>query len=902
VSVTFDSSILTAYYQAKAGISSGGLAGGSGTGAGAAKKNPTAPWAATSTAPKMSDLVTSVMRGKKFIDPDAAKLDVAGASKDYKQLFSVYQGLNALQGLAEQLSVKGLSELRKAEIRTRFDAGMAEIGAYLDKADFDAFQLSQGTAAASQTAPGIKRETDTYATGVLHSGEPGAAVDAFQGAVAFNMKLTRPSGSVVDVNFDLSEMGATPRTMANVTLYMNDKLAPAGAATRFAVVRTPGTERTATAGGQTVKLGMGPDTYSLSIKGISTEVVAFTAPATSPSVYLGGQMGTTTGTKPTAVRELMKFETDLSSPATTSPDGKVFDKTLGPEVQAVRASQTGPDGSLYVLADINAKTGDQNIKGTADVALMKYDSAGNLVYTRTLGAASQAFGSALTVSADGTKVAVAGSVVGALDNGDVGVDAKVADSFVTVFDADGEQLFSQRSGSKGEDQVTGVSFGADGSLYVTGSANGSFANTTQIGGQDAYVRGYKINTSPTATEKYALQFTTQYGTSGTDKPAGVAVNGSTMVTAGVENGRIILRRYDLQPTGAPILGATRDLGAANGGSIAGVAFDTDGSVVVAGSTKNGALNAGTVTNAYTSGQSAFVAKLSGDLTAAGTDRLTYYNGTGDRTTTAVTLSGGKAYITGQLAVTPPAGQTTAFDGYAAAIDPETGAVTWSQTFQGDGRQAAPTSIAVDQSGASILDRLGLPKGTIDYSGSQSIVGNSSARPGDQFFVRAGTGAAKAVTIEANDTLKTLAAKIGRAAGFQVKVEIVIAKGYDTLKITPQSTRTPVELEAGKNGRNALAALGLSEGLITTNPDPNKKDSVKASYGLQLPSTLNLNTDGAAKQAQAQLLGALSSIRSIYRDMTTKPSTASRSSGPVPAYLTNQIANYQQALNRLTAGG
>lgn len=901
MSVTFDSSILTAYYQAKSGIASGGLASGAGNGA--AKKKPTAPWSATSTAPKMSELATAVMRGKKFIDPDAAKLDVPTASKDYKQLFSLYQGLNALQGLAEQMSAKGLSEIRKTELRTRFDAGMAEIGAYLDKSDFEAFQLSQGTATASQTAPGVKRDTSTYATGTLHTGDPGAEVDAFQGAVQFNMKLTRPSGSVVDVDFDLAEMGATPRTMANVTIYMNDKLAAAGAATRFAVVRTPGTERTATAGGQTVKLGMGPDTYSLQIKGVSTEVAAFSAPATSPAVYIGGTDGATTGTKPTAVRELMKFETDPASPASTTADGKVFEKTFGPEVQAIRASQTGPDGSLYVLADINAKTGDQNIKGASDVALMKYDSAGNLVYTRTLGAASQATGSALTVSADGTKVAVAGSVIGALDNGDAGVDAKLSDSFVTVFDAEGEQLFSHRSGAKGEDQVTGVSFGADGSLYVTGSANGAFSNTVAVGNQDAYVRGYKINTSPTATEKYALQFTTQYGTSGADKPAGVAVNGSTMVTAGVENGRVILRRYDLQPTGQPILGATRDLGAANGGSIAGVAFDADGSIVVAGATRNGALDAGAVTNAYTSGTAAFVAKLSGDLTAAGTDRLTYYNGAGDLSTTAVTLSGGKAYITGQVAVTPPAGQTTAFDGYAAAIDPETGTVSWSQTFKGDSRQAAPTSIAVDQSGASILDRLGLPKGTIDYSGSQSIVANSSVRPGDQFMVRAGSGAAKAVTIEAGDTLKTLAAKIGRAAGFQVKVEIAISKGYDTLKITPLSTRTPVELEAGKNGRNALTALGLTEGLITTTPDQNKKDSVKASYALQLPSTLNLNTDGNTKQAQAQLLGALSTIRGIYRDMTAAPQVgSSASSGPVPAYLTNQIANYQQALNRLTGGG
>lgn len=901
MTITFDSSILTSYYQAKYGIASGGLAGGAGAGAGA-KKNPTAPWATTSTAPKMSDLVTSVLAGKKFIDPDAAKLDVPTASKDYKQLFSLYQGLNALQGLAEQMQTKGISETKKKDLREAFNAGMAEVGTYLDKTQFAAFQLAMGQTAASQTAPGIKRETDTYATGVLHTGDASAEVAAFQGDTVFSMSAKRPSGTVINVDFDLSEMGSTPRSMANVTLYMNDKLAQAGIATRFAVVRTPGEERTAKAGDQTVKLGPGPDTYSLSIKGVSTEVITFSAPTTSPSVYIGGASGTTEN-KGTTTRELLKFETDLSAGATADADGKVFDKTLAPEVQAVRASQMGADGSLYVLADINGKTGDQAIKGSGDVALIKYDSAGNVVYTRTLGAVSTATGGALSISADGTRIAVAGSVTGALDNGNTGADAKVSDSFVTVFDAEGEQIFSQRGDSKGADTVTGVAFGDDGTFYVTGTTEGSFGSTSQIGNQDNFVRGFKLNTSPTATDKYATAFTTQYGTTGIDKAQGIAVNGSNMVTAGVENGRMVVRSYTLQASGQPVLDTVRDLGPSGAGQIAGVAFDADGSIIVAGSTKNGALDAGTVTNAYTSGTAAFVAKLSGDLNPSGGDRLTYYNGVddADRTTSAVTLSGGKVYITGQQKVTPPTGQKEAYDGYAAAIDPETGAVSWSQTYRGDSRMAAPTSIAVDQPGASVLDRLGLPKGTIDYTQSQTIVGNSAARPGDQFYVRSGTGTPAVVTIEANDTLKTLAAKISRAAGFTVKAEIVISKGYDTLKITPQSTRLPIELEAGKTGKNALAALGLSEGLITTTPDPNKKDNVKASYGLSLLSTLNLDTDGNAKMAAAQLLGALSNVRSIYRDMTNTTSSTGKTGGTVPAYLTNQIANYQQALNRLTGG-
>jgi hypothetical protein len=53
--------------------------------------------------------------------------------------------------------------------------------------------------------------------------------------------------------------------------------------------------------------------------------------------------------------------------------------------------------------------------------------------------------------------------------------------------------------------------------------------------------------------------------------------------------------------------------------------------------------------------------------------------------------------------------------------------------------------------------------------------------------------------------------------------------------------------------------------------------------------------------------ALGVIRNAYKDLETAakpkpPATPGAGhSGPVPAYLTTQIANYQAALNRLTGG-
>ena len=891
MAITFDTNLLTAYYQGRAGLSRTGSAGGIGASADL-KKNPPPPWDAKSTAPKISELVRTVLAGNKFVDPSKSRLGVVGSNDDYRKLFGLYQGLTALQGLADQAAAKGVGETEKARLRARFAEGMKEVGAYLDTATFEQFKISQGVVAAKETgAVGVKRAVDVYNTGVLHTGSPGTEVAAFQGDVKFSMTAAMPSPSTTSrtVDFDLAEMGATPRTMSNVVLYLNGKLQAAGVAARFANVRTPGVPQTIKVGTETVTTGTSPDTYALQLKGVSSEVVSFTAPTQGPAVYLGGAMGGSTSPS----RQLVKYGADPASGASLATDGKVYAKTLSPEISAVRQTVTGPDGSLYVLADVTATTDGQAIKGTSDVALMKYDSAGALVYTRTLGAQQEASGFALAVSADGSRVAVAGSVIGGLDYGETAADAKTADSFVTVLDGDGQTVFTKRSGAAAADQVTSVSFGADGSVYVAGTASSAMPGATAIGGQDAYVRGYKPAAAG-SPEAYSTAFTVQYGTASTDKPAGVAVNGSTMVVASVENGQAVVRRYDLQATGAPVLGATRNLGAIQG-SLAGVGFAADGSVIVAGTTSNGSLSAGTVTTAHGSGQEVFVAKLAGDLNAAGTDRLTYYGG-GTRSAANVTLAGGQVYVTGQVAVTPPPGQTTAFDGYAAAIDPTTGAVGWNRQFRGTDRQAAPGAIAVDTTGASVLDRLGLPKGTIDASDSPRLTAASAVRAGDQFYVRAGTGSSRPITIEESDTLKTLAEKVSRAVGFSAKVEVVIEKGFERLQVTPLNIRTPIEFEAGKNGRDALKALGLPEGVAATTPDAKKGD--KPNYGLERPSVLSLDSESRVKQAQAQLLSALSTVRSIYREATKPPEPTAKSFGPVPAYLTDQIANYQRALARL----
>src|SRR6185503_8027843 len=140
--------------------------------------------------------------------------------------------------------------------------------------------------------------------------------------------------------------------------------------------------------------------------------------------------------------------------------------------------------------------------------------------------------------------------------------------------------------------------------------------------------------------------------------------------------------------------------------------------------------------------------------------------------TAATVAGGEVWVTGtttssDLPGLPPGGNT---DGFAAGLDVGAGPVTYAQRFTAKDSIDAPESIAVDASGGSALDKLGLPKGTLTSDTSQLVTSATSARAGDQFQIKVGDNSPTTVTIEADDTLQTLMSKIQRAGLFSINVE------------------------------------------------------------------------------------------------------------------------------------
>ncbi len=907
------------------------------------KTQPTAPWstAAQASAPKPDALVRAALGGRSFVNEGAARLDVPGASADYRKLFALYQGLETLNALANRAGVKGLTATDLALTQKRFASGLAEIGAYLGKADFDAVRLVQGTTSMlSKTTAGVPRDSANSITGPIHEGSLDTPVVAFGGDTRFNITIKVPVGlssQTTSVPIDLAEMGAAPRTMDNVLGFINGKLEGAGFQTRIGREQIKSTPQVIQVAGKPVTLPAGPDRWALAIRGTSTETVGFTAAQTSDAVYVvqsagapattvtstvNGVTTTKTTVAATTTNQILKFQSDGGTAAppaggnvgeTQWVEGRISQDKMPDGVSTVRASAVGPDGSLWVVADVTTGGDNQPIKGVQDVALMKYDTAGRLVATRTLGASSTASGYAIAIDANGD-VAVAGSVTGALntsktDAGKTGEAANVADSFVTVFNKDGEEQWTQRRGARAADEATSVTFGTDGTVYVGGRSKSAIPGTVSVGGWDGYVQAFKAGEPyPTAGIVSKAVGQTQFGTGADDSVDAIAVDGSNLYTAGVEEGRAVVRRFTLDADGVPTLASTRDLGPVSG-DIAGIAV-SDGKVILTGTSRDSGLAAGTTNNAHSGGKDVFIATLSTNLTAAGTDRLSWYGAAGDDTAADVKVHDGKVWITGVADRDPAAKATDPTQGYLTRLDPLTGAVEYTRTWSGDGGQAKPMTLAVASGGASVLDRLGLPQGEIDQSDSKRLIDATSLRVGDRFYVgSANGGRATAVTIEAKDTLATLARKISVASGGRLKVTVASEGGAVTgkdgetttttgglqrLSIMAKDGKTGAILTSGETGRDALLGLGLSAGYV----GQAATDGGLETFGLDLPANLTLNNAASIKEAGEKLQGALKAIREAYRGLAPETTNAA-ASGPVPAYLTNQLANYQAALARLT---
>ena len=909
----FDPSILLGFYQAQRAASPSAIAAANvqqqqllasqkKTGATAAD-NP--PWNTPNTNDAKQD--AKVLSTTNFLDTSKVPLSPgattdAKTEQDNQKLFALYSAVNTLAYIAKMAQKGTATSGQLAGLNDRFQTGLAQVQKYLGSTSFNNFNLQSAKPSDTATSTaGIAFGGFTYSTKQLTTNAnldnalPGlSASDSFTIAV-------KKGGVTTNVAIDLSQVPGT-LNLGNIVSYVNDQLSAAGFATRFQKTQTGGTATSNTNA-----------TYGLQITPGGTEQVSLSAASSAPSLYMVGSSGLATETKTTtnsATSAVTTTAADQTGRLTKlsgldgTPSG-VFNVSQQATSGTTNAQATTVDasGNVYVIGNATGNFGNQLNQGTQDVYLTKYDSAGNVVFQNLVGSGGSASGYGLALDPSGG-VVVTGSSTADLTPGSVANGNK--DSFVARYDKNGNQTWIKQIQTLATNQSNTVSVDASGNIVIGGSVSGGVIGAGQValGKGDAYLAKFD--------SKGKLLSESQFGTSGADSVAATAIGSDgSLYVASTQNGHAVLAKY----TGGDITATptwTQDLGdLAAGGSIGGLTV-SGSKVYVSGATSNANLTGGgaSIAAAASGGIDAFVFSATDNGASASANTVTYLGTSGTDTGGAVTVGGdGTIYLTGSTTGTFAGAQRTVQNvnnAFATALNSD-GTVKWTKQFGGADGVSTGAGIAIDTQGSSVLDALGLPRGTISLNQSVELSSQTTLRAGDSFQIAIqGTAARTAtITIDQGETFDSLVTKINGQLGAIGKSSVNYTGGGETLKLKVNAGNT-INLKAGPQDFDALARLGIPAGVLTA---PAKgaaatttQDGITPTYGLGLTGgvggPLNISTKTGADMARSNLLQVLSALQSTYQTTNAPPPAAAapgNNTGKASAYQTAQLGNYNLAL-------
>jgi hypothetical protein len=140
-------------------------------------------------------------------------------------------------------------------------------------------------------------------------------------------------------------------------------------------------------------------------------------------------------------------------------------------------------GNVYVKGDTYGDMGGPNAGGS-DIFLTKFDSSGNQLWSRQLGTSTTESSSGMCASPAGSLYFV-GSSYGNLG----GTNAGFGDAIVAKYDSAGNLLWTRELGSSVEDAAFGVCADAADNVFITGYTDGNLAATNK-GGHDFFIAKY----------------------------------------------------------------------------------------------------------------------------------------------------------------------------------------------------------------------------------------------------------------------------------------------------------------------------------------------------------------------------------------------------------------------------
>lgn len=889
--VKFDFSALSGYYNAKINYrlaSAQGYAAVSPTagtqGAEGQVAQSELPWRQDVD---QAALLRKALGAASFI-PDSVARDARKEKGDIPKIFAAYEALAMAKSIADAANEGELPAGQESRAEKRMLAAIEEVKSFLGGVDFEKSILISGerlSTAESETA--IKRSTYEYQTKVLHDGEFDAEVAAFAGNQVFTIDA-RKINSTESVTIDLSQMeattGKTVRNLDNVAEFINFKLEEAGIRSKFERVKIGTEDENGAIKGTE---------FGFKIEGVSTERLSFSAADAGPAAIMVGQSG---GSGDSGGQ--LSIWTGLD---TASAD-RVAAARLGEDEKDtnITASALHPDGGYVVVGTTNGTIGEGTARGEQDAFMARYDSQGNMVWSRALGAASQAEGLALAVSDTG-QIAITGKTEDELTATAVGGQE---DTFVTLYNSDGIEQWTRQRASTFNDQGNAIAFAADGSLVIGGTTASSMSNDPLVGEKDSFIE--KIDSSGNQV------WLRQFGTTGNDsiQELKIADDGSVIV-AGIEDGEAVIRRY-ASDVDEPA-DWSYSLGQVETGKIGALTIADDGSIYVGGATRTSGQDGNGFTGAVQADRDGFVAKISMQGNAPNLDWLQRVGGEGYQSIEGLSVTNGQVIAVGTgEAVFGSGSSDKDQSAYMTTLSATDGTQGWTTSLSGRGGVASSSDVMISNSYSSTLDAFGLPDGEMVLSDSSSVTDRLALRPGDNFYISVNGGRDKKITIEQGDNLRALTFKINAALVLDGNADVRRSNGAQSLKITP-GEGVQIELKHGTDGRDALKALGLPTGVIMKKPvtAEDRENAGPEIVTMGLKDNLSFATKESREEAVSVLDGAMRALRTSYRWAVDDPTLMKlkngdqgpgKRGGAVPAYLTAQIANLNAGLQRLSAGG
>lgn len=899
-------------------------------------KETTPPWKEKASTVPVSTQVSQVKSMYSIIDKSNGTS--VGLSDDVKTVFTAYKATDRLRLLADAAAKSGVTDSERQSLQKAFAKGLADLKTYLASAPSDKVDLAYGRVARQVQSVGVATSSSQSMKAVVGeqvADSSTAALSGLTGKEKFTITL-KDYGMSDTVTVDLSTIEQPP-TLSKVVKAANDAITALSKknadgsvvrdkagnpvpryATRFSLQYTPPSYKDAKtnsgkeeSGRYALQIQRG-DTETVSIDQVGGDDAIMVAAGYSESSFdssLGADgkpknYVSTTSAIATAITRFDRAGSDLARKTLstlTAVDRIATEKAqfkqdsdtsktktkikTDPTVMAglsVASMVTDAEGNSYIVGTTAGDLGSNRSDGQDDMVLTKVSSEGKLLWQRTLGTAGSAKGAAVSLAPDGG-IVVAATVTGGIDS--VTSDG---DMLVTRFDAKGDSEFETLIKSSGADVANAVAVAADGTIAI-GGRSGSKG--------DAFV----VTLSATGKEQERRTI----GSKGNETVRSLAfgANGS-LIALTSEGGNAVLHSMDAKAISTDQ--KTLDLGTADARSLA---VASDGTIAVAGATS--AAIAGAKVNDTAAGRDGFLTRVASDLTGATT---TYLATSGDDQIDSVKFMNGAFYVGGRTSGNLDGKRTGVIDAFVARIDSSSGAIGMTRQYGQKDGSYEPVIVSAAKGGSTALAALGLHRGTLTPMDSTELEAQTDLRPGDSFKVKVNGGYAKTITIEENETLKTLTDKVQKATGTRfATVTMSYADNGRGLRIAVKPGQE-IELIAGSKGRDVLTKLGLEARRIAAPATAAKGAPLVTpggSFGLDLTDSLSLATKSDAKIALARVEQAVSYSQSAYRSLYWDDAKAARAepqkkggaagSGAEVARLNAQTASYQAAINRLSAG-